>query len=482
MNERQKTNNKKKTTHKNPAREATEDRDLRHVRSRTDGMDDFQKARQQARQRRRRKLMITRMLIVLSVVLIVATIATAVTVKMVADQKTAKGETVRIFGVKEIVVEGDTRYTDKEIIKASKLYVGQSLLSINKAKAARSVVEALPYLDGNQVVVDNASFDTLRIRVVEVSAIAAVECDGKWMILGENNHALEQVAVDKIPKQLIRVEGASLVNKKVGSTLLDERSLRICKTLMEAADRYGLDGMTTIDIREKTKIFIMLNERMQVVLGNETNLSNQIKALTETLPTLYANNGEDAGGRLDMVFYSDDDKSNDKCIYTPQELLDKLEQAQQQPIAAVQTGNDWAVINEDNVVLQLLPEEQLPEDLVRVVGASCDTVVVGKELLDARCLLICHTIVQGVEDAETLHLSSIDVTDQMKITLRLEEGLQVLLGNSSALESQLAALAVALPTVWEQNGTDACGVLDMTSYSDADPDNDTAVYMAPVAP
>ena len=124
----------------------------------------------------------------------------------------------------------------------------------------------------------------------------------------------------------------------------------------------------------------------------------------------------------------------------------------------------------------------MPEDLVRVVGASCDTVVVGKELLDARSLLICHTIVQGVEDAETIHLSSIDVTDQMKITLRLEEGLQVLLGNSSALESQLAALAVALPTVWEQNGTDASGVLDMTSYSDADPDNDTAVYMAPVAP
>ena len=459
-----------------PADPSSDNRDLRHTRPRDNQPEDFRKARQLARQRRRRKLMITRLLIVLSIVLIVALIATAVVVKIVADQKTARGEKVRFLAVTGIKVEGDVRYSDEEVIKASKLYVGQSLLSLNKAKAAKAIVASLPYLDGNRVVVENASFSTLRIRVEEVPELAAVQIGEDWMILGVNNRAMEKVSADQVPADLVRVQGASFENKTVGKTLLDERSLRITATLIEAANTYGLDSMTTIDMTARTKIFIMLNERMQVVLGNETNLSNQIKALVETLPTLYKNNGEDAAGRLDMIFYSDDDKSNNKSIYTPQEVLDKLEQAEKTPMAAVQVGADWVIINEDNVVLETVPEEYLPEGLVRILGASCETVVVGKELLDVNSLFVCHTIISEASRQETVHLAAIDITNAKKVTLRLTEGLQVLLGDAGAAEKLLKALPDILPTVWETHGEDASGVADVTSYGDSNPDNDKVVY------
>lgn len=458
------------------AEQPSDNRDLRHARPRDTQPDDFRKARQLARQRRRRKLMITRLLIVLSIVMIVALIATAVVVKIVADQKTARGEKVRFLAVTGIEVEGDVRYSDEEVIKASKLYVGQSLLSLNKAKAAKAIVTSLPYLDGNRVVVENASFSTLRIKVVEVPELAAVRVGEDWMILGVNNRAMEKVSADKVPADLVRVQGASFENKSVGKTLLDERSLRITSTLIEAANVYGLDSMTTIDMTARTKIFIMLNERMQVVLGNETNLSNQIKALVETLPTLYKNNGEDAAGRLDMVFYSDDDKSNNKSIYTPQEVLDKLEQAAKQPMAAVQVGADWVLINEDNVVLEAVPEEYLPEGLVRILGASCETVVVGKELLDVNSLFVCHTIISEAARQEEVHLDAVDITDAKQVTLRLTEGLHVLLGDAGAAEKLLKALPDILPTVWETHGKDASGVADITSYGDSNLDNDKVVY------
>ncbi len=478
MNDRQ---NSKTKYNRHPVEPTADNRDLRHVRPRNGQPEDLLKARQLERQRRRRKLMITRMLIVLSIALIVALIGAAVVIKMRADAKSAKGEPVKFLAVKSIEVEGDTRYTDEEIIKASKLYVGQSLLSLNKVDACKSLVKALPYLDGNQVVVENASFYTLRIKVAEVPVVAAVNVDKDWMILGANNHAMEKVPFDKIPKGVVRIEGASFANQAVGKELLDERSLRICATLMVEADHYGLDSMTTIDISAKTKICIRLNERIEVVLGGETNLPNQIKALTETLPTLYANNGEDAAGRLNMIFYSDDDKSNDKSIYTPQEVLDKLEQAQKKPMAAVQTGDEWTVINEDNLVLESLPEENLPEDVVRIEGASYEAVVVGKELLDVRSLFICHTILQEANRQEAVSLAAIDISDQSEITLRLDSGLQVRLGEATALENQVKALAEVLPTVWENNGKDAAGVLDMTSYGDEDDSNDKAVYTPPTA-
>lgn len=479
MNDRPGQKNRtKKSTRRPPAPTARADdgRDLRHVRPREGDTDELRRARMLARQRRRRKLMITRMLIVLSIVLIVTLIAFVIGIKVVADQKYARREPVKFLAVKSIVVEGDTRYSDKEIVKASGLYVGQSLLSVNKSDAGTALVKNLPYLDGNRVVVENASFYTLRIKVAEVPVAAAVKMEEDWMILGTNNRAMELVPESKIPADTVRVVGASFEGKAVGKTLLDERSLRICRTLIEAADRHNLQGVTTIDITTKTKICIMLDERIEVVLGNENNLDNQIKALVKTLPTLYQNNGEDAEGRLNMIFYSDDDKSNDKAIYTPQEVLDKLEQEQNKPMAAVQTGKDWAIVTEKGVVLESVPEEHLEEDMVRIVGAKYESVVVGKELLDVRSLYICHTVISEAGRQEAVRLASVDITDQTAVTLTLQEGLQVLLGEAEALEQQIRALPELLSSVWENNGKNAAGLLDVTSYGDDDPANDKAVY------
>lgn len=450
-------------------------KDLRHVRGRDGQLDDLRLARQQERRRRRRRLMIQRTLLVLAVMLAVTLIGLCIGVKIHHDNKSARGESVRFLAVKEITVKGDTRYTDKEIIKASKLFEGQSLLSVNKVRAHDALLKKFPYLD--TVKISNNSFYSLCIEVTEVPVMAAVEMPKDWMVLGVNNRALEKVSANKIPKGAVRIVGASLAGQKVGTNLLDERSLRICTTLIESAKKHGLKGMTTIDIRQKTRIVIMLNERMEVVLGNETNLDKQIGVLVDTLPTLYKNNGKDAAGRLSMVFYSDDDKSNDKAIYTPQEVLDKLLQEQNKPMAAVQTDESWTVINEDNVALEVVPEDQLPEGgLVRIVGATHNTAVVGKELLDVRSLRICHTLIQEAEHQDNVTIDCIDITKKTDIILHLNKGLQVKLGDSSALAEQMAALNNLLADLWKQNGEDAAGVLDMTSYSDGDDTNDKAVY------
>ena len=121
--------------------------------------EDLRAARLAARKKKRRQLMIRRTLLVLAIVLLVALIATAVVMKIVADQKSAKGESVNFLAVKEIVVEGATRYTDEQIIETSKLFVGQSLLSVNKVTAHDNLTAAFP--DLATVEVSNASFYTL---------------------------------------------------------------------------------------------------------------------------------------------------------------------------------------------------------------------------------------------------------------------------------------------------------------------------------
>ena len=438
--------------------------------------ENLQQARQQARRRRRRKLMIIRTAIVLAVVLVLLLVGALVVMKIVGTQQSKRGETTTFLAVDSIVVEGDTRYTEEQIIETSGLYVGQSLLGVNKVKAHDALLEGLPYL--NTVEISNTKFNVIRIRVTETEVMAAVKLDKKeWMIVGVNNHALERLATDQLPEGVLRVVGATLENEEIGAALMDERSLRITRTLSAAADLYDLTGLTTINMSKKTDVYILINERLKVLLGNETNLTTQVEVLVDTLPTLYRNNGEDASGRVDMLFYSDTDSTNDKVIYTPPEVLDRLNQTQQKPMAAVQMGEEWMTVNAKNVALELLPADYLPADLIQVLGATFEAnPAVGKELLDKRSLAICTAVIDGAALHSDVTVAVLDMTDRTAITLRLSTGLRVLFGDSSALSTQMDALAGVLPAVWEEHGEDADGLLDMTSYGDEDDQNDEAVY------
>lgn len=284
--------------------------------------ENLQQARQQARRRRRRKLMLIRTSIVLAVVLVLLLVGALVVMKIVGTQQSKRGETTTFLAVDAIVVEGDTRYSEEQIIETSGLYVGQSLLGVNKVKAHDTLLEELPYL--NTVEISNTKFNVIRIRVTETEVMAAVKLEKKdWLIVGVNNHALEQVKENKLPDGVLRVVGATLENEQVGATLMDERSLRITRTLTAAADLYGLEGMTTVNMTKKTNVYILINERLKVRLGNDTNLAAQVEMLEATLPTLYQNNGVNAAGELDMRTFSDDVADNDRAVYTPPELLEE---------------------------------------------------------------------------------------------------------------------------------------------------------------
>lgn len=154
--------------------------------------------------------------------------------------------------------------------------------------------------------------------------MGAAKIKGGWMVVGQNNHALEKLTDKTLPKGTLRIVGATLVEQEIGRPLLDERSLAVCNTLLRAADSSGLEGMSTIDIAEKTNVQFWWKEQVRVVLGNQSNMATQVEAFADLLPTLLKNNGDTVSGRVDMTSYADDDSTNDRAIYTPTELLEVL--------------------------------------------------------------------------------------------------------------------------------------------------------------
>ena len=289
-------------------------------------------ARRLERKRRRRRRQIFRTAVVLSALLVLALVITLLVLRGIGIAASKNKETTSFLAVKAIEVEGETRYSDEQLIETSGIYVGQSLLAVNKVQSHDALMKAHPYL--SRVEIRNSAFDTVCITVEETKVMGAVKSAGSWYILGENNHALERVKEKDLPKSILRIRGATPESTEIGGILLDERSLSVCNTLLKAAQSSGLEGMSTIDITEKTNVQFWWKEQVQVVLGNESNMTTQVAAFADLLPTLLKNNGDTVTGRVDMTSYADDDSTNDRAIYTPTELLEVLNT----PITTTTTG------------------------------------------------------------------------------------------------------------------------------------------------
>ncbi len=285
-------------------------------------INSMEARRAEKRRRRRRRRMIRSA----TVLIVAAFLLAAIVWGIIEVAKASKGESASFFGVKAIEVEfvdgeGTVRYSPEEIIKASGIFVNQSLLAVNKVQASNLVLQQFPYLD--YVEVKNSSFSSVCIRVSEAKVLAALQAEQDWLIVGENNHILERVTTENLPADLPRIIGETPQSTELGGDALDERSLRICTTVLGAVEQSGLEGVTVLDITEKTDLRFWWKDQVDVILGNESNLAAQVAAFKKLLPTLVEKNGDSVAGQLDMSSYADDKTENDRAVYTPADALKK---------------------------------------------------------------------------------------------------------------------------------------------------------------
>ena len=285
-------------------------------------INSIEARRAEKRRRRRRR----RMIRTATVLIVAAFLLAAIVWGVIEVAKASKGESASFFGVKAIEVEfvdgeGTVRYSPEEIIRASGIFVNQSLLAVNKVQASNRVLEQFSYLD--YVEVKNSSFSTVCIGVSEAKVLAALQAGKDWLIIGENNHVLERVTTQNLPADLPRIVGGTALSEQLGGDALDERSLRICSTVLGAVEQCGLQDVTVVDITEKTNLRFWWKNQVDVVLGNESNLAEQVRAFNRLLPTLIEKNGDSVSGQLDMTSYADDKTENDRAVFTPADALEK---------------------------------------------------------------------------------------------------------------------------------------------------------------
>lgn len=95
------------------------------------------------------------------------------------------------FNITKIEVEGNSIYTEKEIIAASGIDVGDNLFLVSRNSARTSILEKLPFAGSAEF--SNKLPGTIKIKVNDTAVKCAIETDDGYVLINEDGKVLGSV-------------------------------------------------------------------------------------------------------------------------------------------------------------------------------------------------------------------------------------------------------------------------------------------------
>ena len=200
------------------------------------------------------------------------------------------GALTMFFRIDTIVVQGNARYTDEQIIEAAGVQKEQNLVLLNKYDVKQAIFDALPYVE--TVVVNRKYPDALLLTVTECVASAAIPgADGTWL-MSDSGKILERTAT--VPDGCVRVTGCELSEPSVGAraAFSEEESYKLDRllTLLRAAEEKQLLSMIgEVDLGDGTGITLTYLGRFTVKMPWDADLAYKLENLRTVVDVLEDN-------------------------------------------------------------------------------------------------------------------------------------------------------------------------------------------------
>lgn len=176
------------------------------------------------------------------------------------------------FRVSDIKVEGNTHYTDAEIIRAIDIEQGDNLFFFDRFSAISRVFAKLPYIE--QVSVDRSLPNKVVISVVESEALAYLELgDEKWTL--DHGCKILGKATDEETGSLIPVTGIAPGTLMIGEQLLtednDQDTVDYLAEVLYQMEARGLSDRVTRLSFTRNGVEFSYGGKYTVVLGSHGN-------------------------------------------------------------------------------------------------------------------------------------------------------------------------------------------------------------------
>lgn len=236
-----------------------------------------------------------------------------------------------LFSVKRITVEGNVNIGKDEIIALSGIAYETSMFSVD-TKRVREAIGSNRYLVYEGLWRDFP--DHIILRVSEQSPRASLTWMGLLLLLDSNCIVLEQTNKIDMMLDIPAITGMQVENGRVGFPIVSgvAGQAEAVAAVLSALDRKGLSrDISELNVASLDNLYLVTIDGMQVMLGNELELSNKLDITRAVLSELRLT--EDVrGGVLDVTTGVSGDYSR------PKRLRD--EQAAQEDAAASDSAQE----------------------------------------------------------------------------------------------------------------------------------------------
>lgn len=193
------------------------------------------------------------------------------------------------FRVRIVDVQGNSIYSEEQILDVCGLETGDNLLTVSKAAVSGNIQTRLPYVQ--EVSVGRILPDTIVIQVKESEVAALVEADNgsKWYI-----NILGRVlgpAGQGFDGQVIKLSGVTVTGPQAGQNAAamegQGENLQAALEILQHMDGTGLmDRATEINAEKVYDLLLLCGEQYEVQLGGTEELDYKLQYLQAVLEQL----------------------------------------------------------------------------------------------------------------------------------------------------------------------------------------------------
>lgn len=189
------------------------------------------------------------------------------------------------FRVKTFVVEGTSPYSKEQIIEASGIGQGKSLIFANLAEATAAVEKNLPYTD--DVVITKKLPSSIVIRYGETTKAFAIQLMGGTYALTNSELKVLELASD-VPEGITLISGATPVKAETGSIVsfvsegedseeeTGDKTLSLILEITGAVAENQMENINLIDVSSRADIYLIYEGRMVLRLGDSSDLASKL--------------------------------------------------------------------------------------------------------------------------------------------------------------------------------------------------------------
>lgn len=244
------------------------------------------------------------------------------------------------FRVEQVLVSGAEKYTPYNILEASGIAEGDSLLSVRDTRVAGKIKLALPYVDEVRVGIKLPG--TVQIEITEFPMTYAIRAtDSTWWLITSDGRIVDQIpptAASGYTRVLgVEADGprkdqqvtAAEPNRpteapaetdptETGPTLPTTQAqitgaqrLQVLLTVLDSLEDSGIIGQVeSIDVTNLNNITMEYAQRLSIILGTQENLPYKIAYMAQAISQL----PDYETGELDVSF-----KYSEKALLNPRQ-------------------------------------------------------------------------------------------------------------------------------------------------------------------